>query len=42
MRKLSKAKKLADRVAEGWVLDFELKKACTKGCQAPLRYSILY
>lgn len=41
MRELSAAKRLADHVAEGWVLDFEPKKPCTKGCQAPLRYSIL-
>ena len=40
MRELSAAKRLVDQVAEGWALDFELKKPCTKGCQAPLRYGI--
>jgi hypothetical protein len=40
MRKLSAAKRLADNVAEGLVLNFEPKTECTKGCQGPLRYSL--
>jgi hypothetical protein len=41
MREWSAAKKLADRAAEGCVLDFEPKKECTKGCEASIRYSLL-
>jgi len=40
MRKLSAAKRLANNVAEGLVLDFEPKTECTKGCQGPLQYSL--
>jgi hypothetical protein len=40
MRELSAAKKLANDVAEGLVLDFKPKAECTKGCQGPLRYGL--
>lgn len=40
MRELSAAKRLANDVAEGLVLDFEPKTECIKGCQGPLQYGL--
>lgn len=40
MCELSAAKRLADDVVEGLVLDFEPKTKCKRGCQGPLRYSL--